>query len=92
VSAADLPAFDLGDGIALRVVREGARGSALRLELGRASLLMPIGLDAFDEVALLARGAIGPTTALLVADHGSKEATHDAVRARGGPSVSAILA
>jgi competence protein ComEC len=76
VNAADLPAFDLGDGIVLRVVAEGERGSALRLEWGRASLLMPIGLDAFDEATLLARGEIGPSTALLVADHGSDEATH----------------
>ena len=77
VSAAELPAFDLGDGIVLRVVGEGTRGSVLRLEWGRASLLLPIGLDAFDEAALLARGEIGPSTALLVADHGSEAATHD---------------
>jgi competence protein ComEC len=75
ISAAGLPAFDLGDGITLRVTGEGARGSALRLEWGRASLLMPIGLAAFDETALLAQGAVGPSTALLVANHGSRDAT-----------------
>jgi competence protein ComEC len=90
VSAADLPAFDLGDGIVLRVVREGARGSALRLEWGRASLLMPIGLDASDEVALLARGEIGPSTALLVADHGSDDATQDEWVAAINPQVAFI--
>ncbi len=75
ISAASLPVFDLGDGITLRVVGEGARGSALRLEWGRASLLMPIGLAAFDETTLLAQGAVRPSTALLVADHGSRDAT-----------------
>jgi len=75
VSAADLPAFDLGDGINLSVLYDGAKGSALRLDWNRASLMMPIGLELSDETALLMRGQAEPTTALLVADHGSDKTT-----------------
>ncbi len=90
VNAAELPAFDLGDDIVLYVVGEGARGSALRLEWGRASLLMPIGLDASDETALLARGTVGLNTALLVADHGSDDATQADWVAAINPQVALI--
>jgi competence protein ComEC len=90
ISAAGLPAFDLGDGITLRVAGEGARGSVLRLEWGRASLLMPIGLAAFDETTLLAQGAVGPSTALLVADHGSRDTTQAEWVAAVNPRVALI--
>jgi competence protein ComEC len=78
VSAADLPEFDLGDGIRLRVLADGETGSALRLEWDRVSLLLPLGVDRAGETGLLARGAAGPATALLVADHGSDDATTEA--------------
>lgn len=90
ISAAGLPAFDLGDGITLRVAGEGARGSALRLEWGRASLLMPIGLAAFDETTLLTQGAVGTSTALLVADHGSRDTTQAGWVAAVNPRVALI--
>jgi competence protein ComEC len=51
---------------------------------------MPIGLDASDEVALLALGVIGPSTALLVADHGSDDATQDEWVAAINPQVAFI--
>jgi competence protein ComEC len=51
---------------------------------------MPIGLDASDEVVLLARGEIGPSTALLVADHGADDATQDAWVAAINPQVALI--
>jgi len=75
VSAADLPAFDLGEGITLRVLAEGEAGSALRLKWQRFALVMPIGLRLADETALLMRGSVEPATALLLADHGSSDAT-----------------
>ncbi len=77
ISAAGLPVFDLGDGIALRVLADGERGSTLRLEWGLTSLLMPLGLDVSGESALLARGWAEVASALLVADHGSDEATQE---------------
>ena len=74
VSAADLPAFDLGDGITLRVLAEGEAGTALRLEWERFALVMPIGLRLADETALLMRGPVEPAAALLLPDHGSEAA------------------
>jgi competence protein ComEC len=76
-SAADLPAFDLGEGINLSVLYDGAKGSALRLDWNRASLMIPIGLERSDETALLMRGQAAPTTALLAADHGSDKTTQE---------------
>jgi competence protein ComEC len=78
LSAAHLPVLELGDGIVLRVLHDGENGSALRLERGRASIVIPIGLDSSDEAVLLARGRVAPGTALLVADHGADTATQEA--------------
>lgn len=77
LSAADLPAFDLGEGINLNVLYDGPKGSALRLDWNHASLMLPIGLERSDETALLMRGQVEPTTALLVADHGSDKTTQE---------------
>jgi len=77
VSAADLPAFDLGDAITLRVLAEGEVGSALRLDWKRFALVMPIGLRLADETALLMRGPVEPAATLLLADHGSAAATQE---------------
>jgi competence protein ComEC len=78
VSAADLPEFDLGDGISLRVLFDGENGSALRLEWKRAVLMLPIGLRPADETEMLMNGLVEPAAALLVADHGSGAATQAA--------------
>jgi competence protein ComEC len=77
LSAADLPELDLGDGVRLRVLYDGENGSALRVEWGRASVVMPIGLRTSDETALLARGGVEPGTALLATDHGADTATQE---------------
>jgi competence protein ComEC len=77
ISAASLPAFDLGEGINLSVLYDGVKGSALRLDWNRASLMMPVGLERSEETALLMRGQAEPTTALLVADHGSDKTTQE---------------
>jgi competence protein ComEC len=77
VDAADLPSFDLGEGVVLKVLADGEKGSALRLEWGSFSVLLPIGLDLAGESALMMRGLAQPATALLLADHGSDEATQE---------------
>jgi beta-lactamase superfamily II metal-dependent hydrolase len=41
VSAAEKPGFNFGDGLRLQVLADGPRGSALRLEWGRFSLVIP---------------------------------------------------
>ncbi|MDW8327259.1 MAG: ComEC/Rec2 family competence protein [Anaerolineales bacterium] len=58
ISAADLPEFNLGDGICLRVLADGERGSVMRLEWRRFSLLWHMAADAPSELQ--------PVTALLV--------------------------
>jgi competence protein ComEC len=77
VSAADLPTFDLGEGILLKMLADGEKGSTLRLEWGQSSILLPIGLDLSGESALMMRGLAQPATALLLADHGSDKATQE---------------
>ncbi len=57
VAAADLPIFALGDGIRLRVLADGERGSVLRLEWSRFSLIWLAMADAPPELQ--------PATALL---------------------------
>jgi competence protein ComEC len=77
IDAADLPVFDLGDGVRLHVLADGENGSALRLEWQRLSLVLPVGLRLADETALLMRGRAEPASALLLADHGSDRATQE---------------
>lgn len=57
ISAAALPEFDLGDGIRLRVLADGERGSVLRLEWRRFSLLWLMATEAPPDLQ--------PATALL---------------------------
>ncbi len=66
IEAAALPAFDLGDGVTLRVLADGPRGSTLRLEWQRFAMVLPIGLDAEGETDLLVRGLAQPATVLLL--------------------------
>jgi competence protein ComEC len=62
--------LDLGGGARLRVLGVGARGATLLLEWGNFRALLPVGIT-FDEIAALDNGrAIGPVTALLLADSG----------------------
>jgi competence protein ComEC len=72
--ALDDPAFDLGDGLTLRVLADGTYGSTLRLDWKRFALLLPIGLRRADETKLLEDATMRPATALLLADHGSERA------------------
>ncbi len=74
VDAATLPTLDLGDGLTLRVLADTPRGSLLRLEAGRFSLLAAPGLTAADAAAFTALGLAQPATALLLADSGADAA------------------
>jgi competence protein ComEC len=63
-------ALDLGKGIRLKVLAVGSRGAVFLLEWGHFKLLLPLGimLDMMD--ALEGGQAVGPVTALLLADNG----------------------
>lgn len=76
-SAADLPAYDLGDGVRLWVLADGPGGAALRLEWGAFALVMPVGLEAEDEARLLARTPVAGATALLATERGARTALTD---------------
>lgn len=66
IEAGDRPAFDLGDGVNLRVLADGAEGSTLRLEWDRFALVLPVGLDAGSAQDLARRGLAQTATALLL--------------------------
>jgi len=62
--------LDLGSGVQLRVLTVGKRGAILLLEWERFRLLLPQGAN-FDDLEALKNGAaVGPVTALLLADGG----------------------
>jgi len=62
--------LDLGQGARLEVLTAGKRGAVLRLQYGKFSALLPIGLD-FDAQAMLSQDThLTPVTALLLADGG----------------------
>ncbi len=71
-SAADLPVFDLGDGVTLRVLADGREGSGLRLEHGRFAFVLPIGLTADEADALAARTRLEGATALLLTERAAR--------------------
>jgi competence protein ComEC len=63
-------ALDLGRGAELRVLTVNPRGAVLLLTYAKFRALLPIGLD-FEDIETLQNGqAIGPVTALLLADAG----------------------
>ena len=66
MEATALPTFDLGDGVTLRVLADGARGTSLRLEWRRFAVMLPIGLEPDGEADLIVRGHAQPVTALLL--------------------------
>jgi competence protein ComEC len=66
--AADLPVFDLGDGITLRVLDDGEKGSALLLEYGSTRVVMPVGSTNSDLTEMLANGLARPAAALVLGD------------------------
>jgi competence protein ComEC len=76
-SASDLPAYDLGDGVTLRVLYDGQAGSVLRLEMERFSALMVIGLDDSPEAQRLLE-TLAPGTALIVPANGAGEVINSA--------------
>jgi len=62
--------LDLGSGAVLQIVDASPRGAILLLEWGGFRALLPIGMD-FDSLESFDYGeAIGPVTALLLADSG----------------------
>jgi competence protein ComEC len=62
--------LDLGQGARLTVLATGPRGAVLLVEWGGFRALLPIGMN-FDTLEELKNGqAIGPVTALLLADSG----------------------
>lgn len=63
-------ALDLGGGARLRVIHVGQRGATLLLEFDRFRLLLPLGAD-FETLETLRNGAaLGPVSALVLADSG----------------------
>jgi competence protein ComEC len=64
--ASGLPAYELGDGINLRVLADGEDGTTLRLEWNRFALVLPVGLDEDSARSLTRRGLAQPATALLL--------------------------
>jgi competence protein ComEC len=63
-------ALDLGQGAALSVQSVSPRGSVLLVEWQGFRLLLPVGISFAAQSALDAAKAIGPVTALLLADSG----------------------
>ena len=91
IDSAHRPIFDLGDGIRLRVLADHETGSILRLEWQSFSLLLPVGLTAKDEAALLEElPDMQAVTALLVADNGSDKSTSEAWVQALNPSIALI--
>jgi len=75
LTAAELPAFDLGDDTQLKIIYDGEQGSVVRVTRGKFSLLLPIGLKAEEEAHLIAVGLAESATALLIANSGAANAT-----------------
>jgi len=62
--------LDLGQGARIRVLAVGPRGATLLLEWEQFRVLLPCGLD-FDQIEMLDSGrAVGPVSALLLAERG----------------------
>jgi competence protein ComEC len=62
--------LDLGQGAQIRVLSVGPRGAILLVEWGTLRVLLPCGLD-FDQIEGLDSGrAVGPVSALLLAERG----------------------
>lgn len=63
-------AYDLGDGVVLRVLAVSTRGAVLSVEMGNFKTLLPIGVT-YDVFAGLKTGhGLGPVTALLLSESG----------------------
>jgi competence protein ComEC len=62
--------LDLGRGASLRVLRAGERGAILMVEWGNFRVVLPLGVRSDDFDALGYGKAIGPVSALLLADNG----------------------
>lgn len=63
-------AFDLGDGVILRILAVSARGAVLSIEMGKFKAILPIGVN-YDVFAALKNGSgLGPVTALSISESG----------------------
>lgn len=87
VSAESGQALDLGDGARLRVLVAGKRGAIFCLEWRNFRAVLPIGPNFEDFDALQYGQAIGPVTALLLADSGATSANPAEWIARLNPEV-----
>lgn len=64
--------LSLGNGALLEVLAVTDAGAVLRLSHGRASVLLPIGMDLNAQAALLTARQVGPASGLLLANHDSR--------------------
>jgi competence protein ComEC len=70
ISAETGQVLDLGRGASLQVLRSGERGAIYMLEWGNFRVVLPLGVR-FDDLEALKYGkAVGPVSALLLADNG----------------------
>jgi hypothetical protein len=75
--------LDLGSGAQLRVLACGKSGGAFLPEWGKFRAVLPVGMN-FAEMESLQNGkAIGPVSALLLADHGYAPVNRPEMRMAG---------